>query len=302
VAESYYKKALVYATFLTETDDIMSAESIIRYLDSRAEAGMSASTICLEYSALKKFAFAYIDNQPKTPDFDNEMERYQFQFRLQRVRLPKRQTGRRAAMVQGLTQATLDKVLAKATPRQAAVVEMFADTGMRVSELINLRVRHVRRYTRTFATVTIIGKGSKERSLFIRTALLDRVRRIFKGQNRLFETQDGNPYDRKLIYSMVRTVFEQHAGITLSPHNLRHYHAMYMLKRGTPGQVAKALGHASPSTTAMFYDSMTLPKEVYNIKHHGQRGAKGGNPNGRKPKNLQAPTVSEVGGHDRLLP
>ncbi len=153
--------------------------------------------------------------------------------------------------------------------RDRAMLEMLYATGLRVSELVGLRVTDVVP-ARDGAPgyVTVIGKGDKERIVpygDVAAASLEtwvqegRPRVLGKraretGSPWLFVTARGGAMTRQRFWQIVRTRGEQ-AGIPrrFSPHVLRHSFATHLLERGADlRSLQQMLGHASISTTQIY--------------------------------------------------
>ncbi len=145
--------------------------------------------------------------------------------------------------------------------RDRAILEFLYATGVRVSELVALRMVDLD-IDEGFASV--LGKGSKERVVAVgsvaRQALrryLDQVRpRLEKGQGegRVFLSARGRPLSRMAIWTLVRRAAER-AGISrpTSPHTLRHSCATHLLEGGADlAAVQELLGHADISTTQIY--------------------------------------------------
>lgn len=145
--------------------------------------------------------------------------------------------------------------------RDRAMLEFAYASGVRVSELIGLELRHLA-LDEEFATV--YGKGAKERlvpigrravgavSLYLRETRprLERGR----GEGRVFLNARGRPLSRMGVWKILRTHVER-AGITkpVSPHTLRHSFATHLLEGGADlVAVQEMLGHADISTTQIY--------------------------------------------------
>jgi integrase/recombinase XerD len=145
--------------------------------------------------------------------------------------------------------------------RDRAILEFLYATGVRVSELIALRVRNLD-LDEGFATV--FGKGSKERLVAVGSAAglaltryLERVRpRLDKGEGEgaVFLNHRGRPLTRMAVWNLVKDA-AQRAGIhkAVSPHTLRHTFATHLLEGGADlAAVQDLLGHADISTTQIY--------------------------------------------------
>ena len=153
--------------------------------------------------------------------------------------------------------------------RDRAMLEMLYATGLRVSELVGLRLTDaVPPRDGSPGYVTVIGKGDKARIVpygevaagWIRSWLRDgRQHLLGTGTGRpdsvwLFVTARGGAMTRQRFWQIVRARGEE-AGITrrFSPHVLRHSFATHLLERGADlRSLQQMLGHASVSTTQIY--------------------------------------------------
>lgn len=139
--------------------------------------------------------------------------------------------------------------------------------GLRVSEVVNLRVRDI---DITEMTITVRqGKGMKDRLTVISPRILDSLHKFTagkKGNDYLFESERGG----KLTTSTAQLVFQQclkKSGIQKEAtfHSLRHSFATHLLENGTDVRYVQALlGHANIRTTQI-YTHVTNPM-IKNIK------------------------------------
>lgn len=157
-------------------------------------------------------------------------------------------------------------------PLQALIVELLYSCGLRVSELVNLKVTDIdtkSRYLRCF------GKGSKERIIPVghqaidklKTYLPEREFRIKKynlDTKRLLITETGRLINRQDVYNFIH---ERGKFIhkNISPHTLRHSFATHLLENGADLRVVQELlGHSDVSTTQLYtHVSKKRLKEVY---------------------------------------
>lgn len=161
--------------------------------------------------------------------------------------------------------------------RDKAMLETLYATGLRVSELVNLRADDV---NLKMGFVRCIGKGDKERIVPLGeiaaqciAAYCDRVRGSLAGEKRseyLFLTRHGGPMSRVMFWKIIKKYGER-AGITkhLTPHVLRHSFAVHLLERGADlRSLQEMLGHSSIGTTQIYtHVSREYLREVYKETH-----------------------------------
>lgn len=161
--------------------------------------------------------------------------------------------------------------------RNRAIIEVLFSCGLRVSELINLKLSNLyieEQYIR------VMGKGSKERLVPISPRALDELNYWFADRNVMkikpgeedyvFLNRRGQHLTRTMILIMIKR-YAVEAGIkkTISPHTLRHSFATSLLEGGADLRAIQAmLGHESIGTTEIYthIDTSTLRQEI--LEHH----------------------------------
>ncbi len=160
-------------------------------------------------------------------------------------------------------------------PLDAAILELFYSTGIRLSELINLKISNI---NFSIKTIKVFGKGSKERIVpFGKNAELSineylKVRPVPAEGNSdiLFLSSNGNKLYPMQVNRITKKSLE---GVTelkkKSPHILRHTFASHLLDKGADIRAVKdLLGHESLSTTQVYtHISPEKLKKVYKQSH-----------------------------------
>ena len=158
------------------------------------------------------------------------------------------------------------------SPLESVIMELLYSCGLRVSELVNLKINDVdikSKYVRCF------GKGSKERIIPIGNKAVQRIEaykpireNILKKFNldtkRLFVSDTGRLINRQDVYNFIHKKGKDiHKNI--SPHTLRHSFATHLLENGADLRVVQELlGHSDVSTTQLYtHISKKRLKEVY---------------------------------------
>lgn len=160
--------------------------------------------------------------------------------------------------------------------RNALLLEMLYATGVRIGELVNIKLKDINRYDRT---IKIFGKGRKERVVVYGSYCEDALELYLKDGRKeldkkksefLFLNKDGNRlsdrYVRKVIDEVVRKCQVEYK---VSPHTLRHTFATDMLNNGADLMTVKELlGHSSVNTTGIYtHVSNEQLKKVYSFAH-----------------------------------
>jgi integrase/recombinase XerD len=144
--------------------------------------------------------------------------------------------------------------------RNKAIIETMYSCGLRVSELVNMKLTDIHR-SEGFVVVT--GKGNKQRLVPAGTVALREIdnylaRRmampVITDQNILFLNRRGKRLSRVMVFTMIKRLAEA-AGIkkTISPHTFRHSFATHMVEGGADLRaVQEMLGHESITTTEIY--------------------------------------------------
>lgn len=161
--------------------------------------------------------------------------------------------------------------------RNKTIIEVLFSCGLRVSELVNLKLSNL--YLEE-GFVRVMGKGSKERLVPISSKAISELQYWFMDRN-LMKIQQGeedyvflNRRGKHLTRTMILIMLKRQAvaaGITktISPHTLRHSFATELLKGGADLRAIQAmLGHESIGTTELYMhiDTTTLREEI--LQHH----------------------------------
>lgn len=160
-------------------------------------------------------------------------------------------------------EAILDKpnTLKKQGLRDKAAIELMYATGMRVSELVNLKLNDIHL---DVGFVRCTGKGQKERVIPVGRKARDVIRRYIqkarpgfmsKGESSaLFLSRLGKPMSRQAFWMIIKAyVRKARIDKKVTPHTLRHSFATHLLQRGADLRVVQELlGHSNISTTQIY--------------------------------------------------
>lgn len=161
--------------------------------------------------------------------------------------------------------------------RDQTIIELFYATGMRLSELINIKRNDIDMYE---DTVKVTGKRNKERVIpFGKTmkSLLNKYLTLCQEKGKLpdenffiFFTSKSNKIYPKAVYRIVRKYLDLATTIDKrSPHILRHTFATHMLNKGADiNAIKEILGHANLAATQVYtHNSIEKLKSVYQHAH-----------------------------------
>jgi integrase/recombinase XerD len=161
--------------------------------------------------------------------------------------------------------------------RDRAMLETLYATGLRVSELVALKLSEV---SLDMGVVRVIGKGSKTRLVPLGEEALDWITRFLKEgrpqiasaqlSDAIFVTQRGEGMTRQAFWYLIKR-YARVAGITkhMSPHVLRHAFATHLLNHGADLRVVQMLlGHADISTTQIYTHVARERLKQLHAQHH----------------------------------
>ncbi|TNF54742.1 site-specific tyrosine recombinase XerD [bacterium] len=143
--------------------------------------------------------------------------------------------------------------------RDRAMLELIYSSGLRVSEIINLKLGDIN-FEAGF--LTIMGKGSKERVVPVNERAMESVKKYItelrprllkkKTSQYVFLAKGGNELTRQRLWQLIK-YYAQGLSSHISPHTLRHCFASHLLDGGADLRaLQKMLGHADISTTQIY--------------------------------------------------
>jgi integrase/recombinase XerC len=253
-----------------DTLDISEVTTLIvrRWISELIKNGVTSRTVNRKTAALNSF-FKYLMRKKKV--LSNPVDG----ITKPKVskRLPAFIPEEKLATVLDFSKNNLENYLAY---RDYVILETFYATGMRISELTNLKHSDLDFYLRQ---IKVLGKRNKERIIpmteNIRQILEEYVRRkqaFFPNpaNNYLFFTSKGNRVSVKSVYLGVKKQL-QLGGVTgkSHPHVLRHTFATHILNKGADlNSVKEVLGHASLAATQIYtHNTFEKLKLIHNKAH-----------------------------------
>lgn len=152
---------------------------------------------------------------------------------------------------------------------------LFYNTGMRLSELINLKETSINFSNHT---MKILGKGNKERVLPISPEILSAIKNYIDEKSKNFEgnaenllvSEKGKALSPRSVYTSVKTYLSQITTIEKrSPHVLRHTFATHLTNNGADlNAVKELLGHSSLAATQVYtHNTIDKLKNIYKKAH-----------------------------------
>lgn len=156
--------------------------------------------------------------------------------------------------------------------RDHLILDLFYQTGIRTSELINLKVNDV---DFSLQQLKVLGKRNKERFIPLTDQIIETIKnylayRIQCEIDSLFITEKGQKLYQKLVYNIVNINLAKVTTLSKkSPHILRHSFATHMLNNGAElNAIKELLGHSSLSATQVYtHNSVEKIKSIYKQAH-----------------------------------
>lgn len=161
--------------------------------------------------------------------------------------------------------------------RDRTMLELLYACGLRVSELVGLRLEEL---NRRMGVVRVVGKGDKERMIPVGDEALTWLTRYMRDARpelgddprieELFLSRRGQAMTRQTFWHRIKR-YAVEAGIDkpLSPHVLRHAFATHLLNHGADLRVVQMLlGHSSLSTTQIYTHIATARLQALHREHH----------------------------------
>lgn len=136
--------------------------------------------------------------------------------------------------------------------RDALILEMLYSSGLRVSELVNIKIKDINFKDRK---ILILGKGNKERYAFYGSRCEKLLNKYAKDKNEyLFTNKHGDKLNDRTVRTIVDdTSRKADIGMHVTPHTLRHTYATHLLNDGADlKSVGDLLGHENLSTTQIY--------------------------------------------------
>lgn len=154
--------------------------------------------------------------------------------------------------------------------RDKLIIEIFYLTGMRLSELINIKLTDLDFHNKS---IKVIGKRNKERIIPLSDSVLTSIQSFiheFDLKEFLITNSKGNKVYSKLVYRVVRKYLSKITSINKkSPHILRHTFATHMLNNGADINAIKdLLGHSNLNATQVYtHNTVEKLKSIYKQAH-----------------------------------
>lgn len=271
--KSYQRDISQYLVYLSneKIDDFkeVTRYTILSFLQQQREDGKSSNSIVRMVSSLRKF-HQFL-----------QQEHYTTQDAMELIDTPKKAKTLPAV----ISVANVEKIIEQSNTnttlglRDRAILELMYATGLRISEVINLKLNDLHL---TMSLIQTKGKGNKERiipisntakewvELYIDTSRVTLAMKSPTELSYVFLNSRGKQLSRQGLWKKIKQIVRD-AGIkqNVTPHTLRHSFATHLLENGADLRIVQELlGHSDISTTQI-YTHITKHRlqTVYNDYH-----------------------------------
>ena len=264
--ENYDRDLNKFFRFLKEykINDIkkITKETIRLYFLKQKNNNISNRTLGRYYSSLNSFFIysiehEYIESNPLKfidyPKYTKKVPEYIYESQLEKL----------------LNEKTSENI--EIELRNKLIIYLLLDTGVRVSELVNIKVSDIDIEERI---IKVFGKGSKERFVFFTSKTKEiLVTYLSKRKEKaivdnLLINYKGEKLTERSVQKIIKLIGEK-IGLDIHPHLLRHTFATDLLNKGADiRMIQELLGHENLDTTQIYtHVSNSRVKEVYDDSH-----------------------------------
>ena len=267
--QAYETDILSFLNWLTKTPNInylnLKEDNINKYIAYLFKSKLKSSSVNRKISSLKSLYLYLIKknilkNSPISQVITPKKEKY----------LPS-----------SMSEDEVDRLLKspdtsnKIEKRDKAMIEMLYATGMRISELVNLKLTDVDMQR---CVAKVFGKGKKERLIPFGEAALEALSDYISDRDKsvskeIFLSNRGKKLSRVAFWQRIKIyLIRENLKNSISPHTLRHAFATHLLNRGADlRSVQLLLGHSDLSTTQI-YTHIAKQRLSEVLKKHHPRG------------------------------
>ena len=267
--KNYFRDLIEYFNYLNQNNlsafKSIKPEHIRKMLSFLIDRGFSKLSISRKISAIKSY-LTFLEKFNYSSDNFSEL-----------ITIPKKTRSLPKVMTEKEINQLIKhvEVNTKKNLRDDALIELLYSTGLRVSEIANLKIGDINFEK---SEIKILGKGNKQRVVIFNNKSKEKIIKYLKNDKRLIslktEALFQNKFKQTLSPRSIQRLLKKYlnfSGINskYSTHTLRHTFATHLLEGGADIKVIQQLlGHSSPETTKI-YTHLSSPalKNVYNNSH-----------------------------------
>ncbi|MEC8048650.1 MAG: site-specific tyrosine recombinase/integron integrase [Chloroflexota bacterium] len=267
--KNYFRDLIEYFNYLNQNNlsafKSIKPEHIRKMLSFLIDRGFSKLSISRKISAIKSY-LTFLEKFNYSSDNFSEL-----------ITIPKKTR----SLPKVMTEKEINQLIkhveinTKKNLRDDALIELLYSTGLRVTEVANLKIGDINFEK---SEIKILGKGNKQRVVIFNNKSKEKIIKYLKNDKRLIslktEALFQNKFKQSLSPRSIQRLLKKYlnfSGINskYSTHTLRHTFATHLLEGGADIKVIQQLlGHSSPETTKI-YTHLSSPalKNVYNNSH-----------------------------------
>ncbi|MDA8086529.1 MAG: site-specific tyrosine recombinase XerD [Nitrospiraceae bacterium] len=240
---------------------------VLDYIDELRQRGFSSATLARNISSIRGFSGYQVLSALRADDPAEDLQTPKIWQRLPKA-LPLEEIKKVLESGKG--------VRARFRERDSAMIELMYSSGLRVSELVGLKTADLNAGA---GFVRVTGKGMRERVVPVSERTMKKLKLYMSGPREaclkgrshsdyVFLTSRGGPMTRQRFWQALK-FYARAAGVSISPHVLRHSFATHMLEGGADlRSLQKMLGHSDIATTQIYTKvSLERARKVYK-EHH----------------------------------
>jgi site-specific recombinase XerD len=154
--------------------------------------------------------------------------------------------------------------------RMSLIIRFLFTTGLRISEMTGIKNNDITVYDKKNYKIRIVGKGKKERFVFLQIELLKEIQILYPPNkvDYLFYSLRYHRFSRKQLWKQIHNKFKEKIGVDVHPHTLRHAFITHKIsvEKQDIRAVSRYVGHQDVSITLNMYVDKSLDVKTSKIK------------------------------------
>jgi integrase/recombinase XerD len=250
---AYKSDMATFFNFLKKPIPDVREADVLSYMEYLKKEGFAASTINRKIASLSKIMNIYkklglISSNPVRTLSENS--------RIYKA------VDKRAKL--NITLRDVEEVIRRARPRTGLIIKFLANTGLRISELLNITKSDLEPFDSKYMSAKINGKGNRIRTIYFSYDLYVEVSKVFDSESiYLFASKSEKQLSRMNMYKQISRAFLKYTGKKVHPHMLRHFFiTQKIVKEGKDIKaISQYAGHSNIGITLSIYTTSILKPE-----------------------------------------
>lgn len=255
-----------FFSFIEKEPSVITSNDILLYIKHLEEKGLKNSTINRKISSLSKmFHILQLAKEiEKNPvqvlkEFKNILHKTSKEIKV-------------SLTIDDIKKVTkIHDFSSDQEKRMSVIIRFLAMTGLRISEMINIKHRDIEQYDKKNYKIRIVGKGKKERFVFLPVDVHAEIIRLYPVNDRidcLFYSLRFHKFHRGQLWQQIHQEFEKKLNVSVHPHTLRHAFITHKIsvEKQDIRAVSRYVGHQDVTTTLNMYVDSSLDVDSAGIK------------------------------------